>query len=364
MCKVEVCNLQPTRGTIVRIAFAVNSIETEKTGYTTTRLALAAANRGHEVWLIGMGDFAYDQDEKISARAQGAPPRKYKTTQAYLRDLQGAKAIKKRITVTDLDVLMLRNDPSTDRGSRAWAQTAGINFGRMAMHHGVIVLNDPNSLAMALNKSYFQLFPAEVRPSTIITRHRGEIRQFVKEQDGRAVLKPLSGSGGEGVFLITNEMLPNLSQIVDSISRDGYVIAQEYLPQAQEGDTRLFLLNGAPLRYKGRYAAFRRRRTGEDMRSNIHAGGMKAQAKVDATHLRIAEVVRPKLVTDGMFLVGLDIVGDKLMEINVFSPGGLGSAKSFEKVNFATAVVEAMERKVEYMCIYQRNFDNLAMATL
>ena len=111
----------------MRTAFAVS--------YTTTRLALAAANRGHEVWLIGMGDFAYDQEEKISARAQGAPPRKYKTTQAYLRDLQGAKAIKKRITVTDLDVLMLRNDPSTDRGSRAWAQTAGINFGCMAMHH-------------------------------------------------------------------------------------------------------------------------------------------------------------------------------------------------------------------------------------
>ena len=79
---------------------------------------------------------------------------------------------------------------------------------------------------------------------------------------------------------------------------------------------------------------------------------------------RIVEIVRPKLVADGMFLVGLDIVGDKLMEINVFSPGGLGSAQTFEGVNFATAVIMALERKVQYMGYYQRNFNNIDMATL
>jgi len=84
-------------------------------------------------------------------------------------------------------------------------------------------------------------------------------------------------------------------------------------------------------------------RTGDDIRSNIHAGGKLRQATITDTHLRIAEMVRPKLVQDGMFLVGLDIVGDKLMEINVFSPGGLGSAQKFEKVNFAHAVIEALK---------------------
>jgi hypothetical protein len=98
---------------------------------------------------------------------------------------------------------------------------------------------------------------------------------------------------------------------------------------------RLFVMNGAPLKYKSKIAAFRRLRSGDDIRSNIHAGGKKAQADVDDRALRIVEIVRPKLVADGMFLVGLDIVGDKLMEINVFSPGGLGSAQSFEGVNFA-----------------------------
>jgi glutathione synthase len=174
----------------------------------------------------------------------------------------------------------------------------------------------------------------------------------------------LQGSGGSGVFLIRPDDRSNLNQMIESLTRDGYVIAQEYLPAAAEGDTRLFLMNGAPLRHKGKYAAFRRVRTGDDMRSNVHAGGRIREAEITAAHLRVAEVVRPKIVQDGMFLVGLDIVGDKLMEINVFSPGGLGSAQKFEKVNFTHAVIHALERKVSYMTSYRRNFENVEMATL
>jgi glutathione synthase len=211
---------------------------------------------------------------------------------------------------------------------------------------------------------YFQTFPEEVRPRTLITRDRDEIKAFANDEGGTIVLKPLQGSGGQSVFLVRPDDFPNLNQMIDAVSRDGYVIAQEYLPKAAEGDMRLFLMNGLPLRVKGKYAAFRRVRTGGDMRSNIHAGGKKGQAEVTDTHLRIAEMVRPKLVQDGMFFVGLDIVGDKLMEINVFSPGGLGSARIFEKVNFARAVIEALERKVDYMTFYRRNFDNIEMATL
>jgi glutathione synthase len=158
--------------------------------------------------------------------------------------------------------------------------------------------------------------------------------------------------------------IPNLNQMIDAVSRDGFVIAQEYLPAAEEGDMRLFMMNGRPLRVKGKYAAFRRVRTGGDMRSNIHAGGKLAPATVTDEALRIAEVMRPKLVQDGMFLTGLDVVGDKLMEINVFSPGGLGSAQKFTKVNFCRYVIEALRRKVDYMQSYGRNFGNVEMSTL
>jgi len=348
----------------MRLGLMVNDVNTEQTGYKTTRMAMAAINRGHEVWVMGAGDFAYDVDEKIHARARSAPKKKYVSSDVYLSDLQGKKALQERITVDDLDILVLRNDPSTDTGFRAWAQTSGIIFGRAAMRHGVIVLNDPNGLAKAMNKMYFQLFPEEVRPRTLITRDRNEIKKFANDEGGNIVLKPLQGSGGTGVFLVKKDDLANLNQMIEAVSRDGYIIAQEYLPAAAEGDTRLFLMNGSPLRYKGKFAAFRRVRSGDDMRSNIHAGGKLRQAEITDTHLRLAEIVRPKIVQDGMFLVGLDIVGDKLMEINVFSPGGLGSAQKFEKVNFNHAVIEALERKVEYMKYYRRSFDNVEMATL
>lgn len=349
----------------MRIGFFVNDIMTEEAGYTTIRLAMTAVNLGHEVWIMGAADLAYDTDEFIRARARTVlkPKKSFKSTEVFLDALQGKRATCERVTVDDLDVLLLRNNPADDAIDRPWAQSVGVIFGRVAMRHGVIVLNDPDGLAMATNKMYFQHFPEEVRPKTLITRDHEEIKAFAEEA-GSIVLKPLQGSGGQNVFMARKEDRANLNQMIDAISRDGYVIAQEYLTAAAEGDTRLFLMNGKPLMHKGKYAAFRRIRSGEDLRSNIHAGGKLAKAVVDDTALRIAEIVRPKIVQDGMFLVGLDIVGDKLMEINVFSPGGLGSAQKFEGVNFTHAVIDGLERKVEYMRYYRRNFANTEMATL
>ena len=347
----------------MKIGFVVNDVMTEQVGYTTTRLACEAVNQGHETYLMGVGDVAYDPDELIRARTRRAPQAKYGSHEAFLKDIQGPKSLKERITVDELDVLMLRNVPSDDYLKRPWAAIAATEFGRIAMRHGVIVVNDANGLAKASTKMYFQLFPEQVRPRTLITRDRGEIRAFAKEE-GRCVLKPLQGSGGANVFLVNQSDIPNLNQMIDAVSRDGFVIAQEYLPAAEEGDMRLFVMNGRPLQVKGKYAAFRRRRSGGDMRSNIHAGGKLAAAEITAKDLKIAEIVRPKLVQDGMFLVGLDIVGDKLMEINVFSPGGLGSAQQFTKVNFTKYVIQALQRKTEYMTYYGRNFDNVDICTL
>ena len=347
----------------MKIGFLVNDVMTEQPGYTTTRLACEATNRGHEVFVLGVGDLAYDPDEYIRARARTTARRSFKSHETYLKELQSKKGVRQRITVDELDVLMLRNVPSDDYLARPWASTTAAEFGRLAMRHGVIVVNDPTGLSKAATKMYFQLFPEEVRPRTLITRDRAELKAFAKEE-GSIVLKPLQGSGGASVFLVRPDDVPNLNQMIDAVSRDGFVIAQEYLPAAAKGDMRLFMMNGRPLRERGKYAAFRRVRGGEDMRSNIHAGGKLAAATVTDKDLQIAEIVRPKLVQDGMFLVGLDIVGDKLMEINVFSPGGLGSAQRFTKVNFNRTVIDALEGKVEYMQYYGRNFDNVAMCTL
>jgi glutathione synthase len=349
----------------MRIAFLTNRVETEDASYSTTRLAHAAHRRGHEVWYLGCGDFVYDAEERIGALATAPPPRKFKGPATFLAAIQGEDAVRERIDLGELDVLMLRSDPAEEQAERPWAQNVGLLFGQALTARGVLVLNDPMGLSKAINKTYFQHFPQEVRPLTLITRDPGEIRQFVKEHGKRGVvLKPLQGSGGQSVFVVDGRKSANLNQIIEAIQQLGYVVAQEYLPQAAKRDTRFFLLNGRPLEMDGKYCAFSRVARNGDLRSNVKVGGKVVAAEVTDEMLALAEAVRPRLVQDGMFLVGLDIVGDKLMEINVFSPGGLGSAQTFEGVNFANAVIEAMERKVQYMGFYQRNFNNVDMATL
>jgi glutathione synthase len=348
----------------MKIGFVVNDVDTEQAGFTTTRLAMAATRLGHESWILGAADFAYAADGSIHAFARAVTDNSHETLESYLAELQGGDARLEKIDAGALDVLMLRNDPSEDKAERAWAQTTGILFGQLAMRHGVIVLNDPVSLANAINKTYFQHFPEKVRPRTCISRNAADIKQFIAEQNGQAVIKPLQGSGGASVFLVRDADAANINQMIDAVLRDGYCIAQEYLPAAQEGDVRLFVMNGRPLRKDNQYAAFRRvNRTG-DLRSNMHSGGQSEPVEVDRCALRLVELVRPKLVADGMFLVGLDIVKDKLMEINVFTPGGLGSAQAATGIDFAEVVIHDLERKVRCKKHYGAHISNVQIATM
>lgn len=166
------------------------------------------------------------------------------------------------------------------------------------------------------------------------------------------------------MFLVNSSESPNLAQIIEAISRDGYVVAQEFLPEAKNGDIRMFVMNGKPLQVDGKYAAFRRVSQSKDIRSNMSAGGTAEKVEVTDEMLAMVDVVRPKLVADGMFLVGLDIVGDKLMEVNVFSPGGLGSCQKLYGVDFAPAIINDLARKVDIRQHYGITLDNTTLATI
>lgn len=350
----------------MKLALVVNNIFTECTDYTTTVIAMTAMDMGHDVWYISLEQLSYSEDDTVYAKARRAPPHKYYSAAAFLKALTSDKAIEERVTLDELDIMWLRNDPAEDMLRRPWAAQAGINFGRLAMRHGVLVLNDPNGLSKAVNKMYLQYFPEEVRPKAIITRDPDDIKHFIKQEGGNAVLKPLSGSGGHNVFLIQPNDKANLNQIIEAVSREDYIIAQEYLHEAVHGDTRMFLVNGKPLSYKGKIAAVHRARCDGDgdMRSNLTAGAISLKAEVTPAMLEVAEIVRPKLTRDGMFFVGLDIAGDKLMEINVFSPGGLIGCEHFEKAKFFREIIITLEKKVKYIRHYNRHFDNPEMAML
>lgn len=348
----------------MRIGFVVNDVMTEKSVYTTTRLAMTAVNMGHQSYYLGVGDFIYAADGSIEAHVRSAPADSYDSLEEYLAAVQDKSVSSERVNLEEIDVLLLRNDPADDATDRPWAQTSGILFGQLAACRGVIVLNDPFSLANALNKTYFQHFPEQVRPLTIISRDIDDIKGFIDQQNDKVVVKPLQGSGGQSVFLIGEDEKANLNQMIEAVIRDGYCIAQEYLPAAAEGDVRMFLLNGRPLEKDGQYAAFRRRNDTGDARSNMHSGGKCVEAEVTDKMLELVEMVRPKLVQDGMFLVGLDIVEDKLMEINVFSPGGLGSVQQLTGIDFTEVVIRDIERKTKYRSYYGKNMWNRDLAPL
>jgi glutathione synthase len=347
----------------MRIGFVLNDVLHEQLPSATIRLAMVATQMGHEVWLMGVSDFAYDTDTYIHARARAVGPDGLDTPERYYQAICSEQAQQERITVDDLDILMLRNDPSADF-ARPWAQNAAIVFGRIAMRHGVIVCNDPNGLNKAINKMYFQCFPRSVRLESIITRDHEDVFQFYREHDKRIIIKPLMGSAGRNVFLVQPEDAANLHQMIDAILRDGYLVAEEFSPQALAGDVRMLIVNGSPLNVDGKYAAFRRARGSDDIRSNLHTGGKPEPVEVTEEMLELAEMIRPKLVQDGIFFAGIDIVGDKLLEVNVFSPGGLRSTEAFTGVNFTAAIIEALEKKVRYMKYYRRNFDNVEMNSL
>ena len=291
----------------MRLAFLINSFDTEKSTYTTTRLALAAHKAGHEVLYLSVEDFICDSDEKMRVRVR-RPGGTYKTVKTLWSGVTD-EGVEERMAVEDVDVLLLRNNPADDAGTRPWAQSAGIVFGEMAAQRGVIVLNDPAGLSKAVNKVYFQRFPAAVRPTTLITRHADDVRAFMEETGGDVVLKPFAGSGGESVFVVRRDDQANLNQIIDAVSVNGYIVCQEFLAEAAGADTRMFLVNGRPLVRDGVYAAFERHGAGDDMRSNISAGGSAMKATVGERELEIAEMVRPQLLRDGLFMVGIDIAG-------------------------------------------------------
>ncbi len=347
----------------MRLLFFVTDLAAEKANYTTYRLSVSALSRGHTIYHMSASDITILSDDRVVVTATRAPKSSYKESLSYFEDVLN-EGITENLELKNIDALMLRSDPSLAQGNLAWAQTMGIQLGRIARKEGVIVLNDPEGLNKAINKMYLQLFPESVRPKTLITQNVDDIKEFASQLGGDMILKPIQGSAGKGVFLVPKNDFANLNQIVKSLSKEGYIIAQDYIPEAAIGDTRLFLMNGEPLKYKGKYAAFQRLRQSDDVRSNVHVGGSIAKAEITEEMLAVADTLRPRLVMDGMFLVGLDLIGNKVIEINVFCPGGLRNAQKLEGVDFCKGVIEALERKVRSTSYYKSPWYKIQPATL
>ncbi|MBM4316268.1 MAG: glutathione synthase [Deltaproteobacteria bacterium] len=330
----------------MKICFVVRSVYSQQLNYTTTHLAYEAHQRGHEVVYTTVNSFSATHDLTVRATVVSPGEKPFESRLEFLRSLQSGFAERQEVTLSDFDVVFLRYNPNELDGEKDKSKNPAIEFGRLLKLHGVLVLNDPTGLSKAASKMYLSSFPTEIRAKTLITRSAYKIKEFVREIKKPTILKPLSGFGGQDVFFIKNAKEININQIISTVAKSGYVMAQEYIPEVKNGDKRLLLLNGSPIFIGSRAAMYRRMSPKGDIRSNMHVGGKRKKVAFTKIEAQIADLIRPKLIADGLYFVGADIVGNKLLEINVFCPGGINNINELYDINVGSAVIDDLEKKV------------------
>jgi len=328
----------------MRLLFVVNNPKSLRATHTTTYLAAAAARRGHEVAFVSVDDLAHERE--VSGQAVRLRPRQGMDAPALVAAIRQPKARRELVPLATFDVVLLRNNPHVG-DARAVRMNPAIELGRRLKSAGVMVLNDPDGLRRAGSKMYLAGFPAGIRPRTLITCSPSRVRAFLRQLDGPAVIKPLFGYGGQNVFFVDHEERANLAQIISTVRSSGYLIVQEFVAAAAQGDKRVLLVAGVPLAAEGRVAVYRRVHAGDDLRNNMHVGASRRACRLTREERGLCETIRPRLIADGLYLVGLYLAGGKILEINVFSPGGLHNTAELYGVDFADAAIADLERRLK-----------------
>lgn len=167
----------------------------------------------------------------------------------------------------------------------------------------------------------------------------------MESESEKMILKPLDGFGGQGVIVMEKSARHNVKSLLDFYinsqgSNGNYVILQDYVDGAEDGDVRILMLNGTPI------GAMRRKPASGETRSNIHAGGVAVKHTLTAQEKKLCRFVGPKLVRDGLFFAGIDVINGKLIEVNVLSPGGIMRINSLNRVKLQKKVIDFIENVV------------------
>src|SRR5436853_5920170 len=238
----------------------------------------------------------------------------------------------RRVELTELDVILLRQDPPFDL---AYITTTHL---LERVHPKTLVVNDPAHVRNAPEKVFVTEFP-DLVPPTLITRDLAEIRAF-RAEHGDIVMKPLYGHGGGAMFRVTRDDL-NFGSLYDMFAvtfREQWVV-QAWLPAVKDGDKRIILVDGE---YAG---AVNRVPAPDDLRSNMVRGGSPKETELTKREQRICERLGPHLRERGLLLVGIDVIGDYLTEINVTSPTGIRAVRNVCGPDNATAGWDKIEGK-------------------
>ena len=268
---------------------------------TTLALLLAAQRREWEIHYMEMND----------VYLSGSTARANARVMTVADDASDWYQFQRRteLVLSDLDVILMRKDPPFNMEYIYMTYIL-----EHAAARGTLVVNDPAALRSVNEKAFITQFPQCIAP-TLISRNTQQIHAFL-EQHGQVVLKPLDGMGGASVFLVGKEDF-NRNVIVDTLTRNSqcFIMAQQFLPAIEQGDKRILLVDGRPLEH-----ALARIPKSGDIRGNLAVGGTGKGIDLSEQDHWICEQVGPRLRALGLVLVGLDVIGDYLTEINVTSP--------------------------------------------
>ncbi|TRX55832.1 glutathione synthase [Thalassomonas sp. M1454] len=291
-------------------------------------MMLEAQKRGYEIYYMEMKDLYLDQGE---CRATAAKVTVFDNPQKWY-ELEE----KQDIEVASLDAVLMRKDPPFDT-----EYIYATYMLERAELKGTLMVNKPQSLRDC-NEKLFTAWFADLTPRTLVTRSAQRIRDFHSEHKD-IIIKPLDGMGGSSIF----RMGPgesNVGVIIETLTNHGsmYAMVQEYMPEILEGDKRILIVNGEPMPY-----CLARIPAQGETRGNLAAGGRGEARPLSASDRLIAETIAPELKKRGLYFVGLDVIGDKVTEINVTSPTCIREIEAAFPINISGKLMDAIEEQLQ-----------------
>ena len=313
----------------MKLLFVADPLDTFKTHKDSTfAMMREAASRGHELWACEPQDIVWRRGEVVQARSRRI------TLTGDAIDWYEEQEVA-NMALASMDGVLMRKDPPFDP---EYLYTTHLLT--QAEREGAKVFNRPQALREHPEKLAILEFPLHIAP-TLVTRDMDAIRAFHAEHRD-IILKPLDGMGGMGIFRVRDDGL-NLGSIAETLTNNGQqtIMVQGFLPAIVDGDKRVLLIDGEPVPY-----ALARIPQGGEVRGNLAAGGKGVAQALSDGDWAIARHLGPILAARGLLLVGLDIIGDRLTEINVTSPTCFQEITDQTGWNVAQRFVDALEAAI------------------
>ncbi|MGM0525063.1 MAG: glutathione synthase [Pseudomonadota bacterium] len=310
------------------LAMVMDPIADVKTAKDTSfRLLLEAQAQGYQCYYIEMSDLLIDN---------GTPYALTRTVQVQdqAEDFYQLGS-DERVPLGRFDVIMMRKDPPFDSEFLYATQIL-----ELAERDGALVVNSPQSLRDCNEKLYTSWFP-EFTTDTVVSASAKVLKEF-HQRHGEVIMKPLDGMGGASIFKV-GASGDNLGVIIETLTEKGqrYAMAQKYLPEIKDGDKRILIIDGEPMPY-----ALARVPSAGETRGNLAAGGSGRAQPLSDSDWQIARTIGPVLKRRGLMLVGLDVIGANITEINVTSPTCMREIEAAYDINIAAQLFAAIAKKL------------------